>query len=209
MTAEPRQSTAVKQLEGFLVVAVSMVTMFIIPREYFVLGSIISTYLMVTIAYLLTGFKAMFRPRVIYFTLAIAGAVFLYLVFLGGNLAIRSLNIPGLSASGEQSIYSLFLGVPLPLLILVLILDAVGFESYFRGNLLSEFSKKIGIYSVPLVAGMDAAIHFATLNPLFPATTFVADLVWGAYFYKTRDLSTTIVFHFLWDILIFVIFPIR
>jgi CAAX protease family protein len=209
MTAKSRQSTAARQLAGFLVVAVSMIVMFTIPKGYFVLGSIISTYLMVTIAYLLTGFKGMFRPRSIYLFLAVVGAIFLYFVFLGGNLAIKTLNIPGLSALGEQSIYGLFQGVSLPLLILVLILDAVGFESYFRGNLLSAFSEKIGIYSVPLVAGMDAATHFATLNPLFPATTFVADLVWGAYFYKTRDLSTTILFHFLWDILIFVIFPIQ
>ncbi len=209
MTAVSPAASGTQQTAGFLIIALSMVEMFTIPKDYFVLGSIVSTSSMALVAFLLTGFKGLFRPKIIYFVLAVAGAVFLYVVFLGGNLAIRALNIPGLSASGEQNIYGLFSGASLPLLIVVLILDAVGFESYFRGNLLGAFSKRIGVFSVPLVAGMDAAIHLATLNPLFPATTFVADLVWSAYFYKTRDLTTTILFHFLWDLLIFVIFPIR
>lgn len=197
------------QIVGFVIIALSMIEMFTIPRSYFVLGSIVSTSSMICVAFLLTGFKDIFRPKAVYFVLAIVGALFLYAIFYGGNLAIRSLNIPGLSASGEQNIYGLFQGVSLPLLILVLVLDAVGFESYFRGNLLAAFSKRVGVFSIPLVAGIDATVHFATLNPLFPATTFVADLVWGAYFYKTRDLTTTVLFHFLWDLLIFVLFPIH
>ena len=209
MTTDPPVSSGTKQVAGFLIIALSMVEMFTIPKDYFVLGSIISTSSMVLVTFLLTEFKGLFRPRVLYFVFAIAGAVFLYFVFLGGNLAIRAMNISGLSVTGEQNIYGLFSGVSLPLLIFVLILDAVGFESYFRGNLLKAFSKRIGVLSVPLVAGMDAAIHFSTLNPLFPATTFVADLVWSAYFYKTRDLATTVLFHFVWDILIFVIIPIH
>lgn len=209
MTTESSLNSNPQQAAGFLIVALSMIEMFTIPRSHFILGSIVSTSSMVLVTFLLTRFRGLFRPKFLYFILAVAGAVLLYFLFLGGNLAIRTLNLPGLSASGERNIYGLFSGVPLPLLIIVLILDAVGFESYFRGNLLEAFSKKIGVLSVPLVAAMDAIIHFSTFNPLFPATTFVADLAWSAYFYKTRDLTTTILFHFVWDLLIFVIFPIH
>lgn len=198
-----------KQIAGFLIVALSMYEMFTIPRDFFVLGSLVSTSIMVCVAFVLTGMRGFFRPRIKLILLAIVGAIGLYLVFYAGNLAIKDLQIPGLSASGEQNIYSLFQGVPTLLLVVVLILDSVGFETYFRANLMGALSKKIGSVSIPVVSGIDAAIHFATLNPLFPATTFVADLLWGSYFYKTRDLSTTILCHLVWDILIFVLIPIR
>ena len=92
---------------------------------------------------------------------------------------------------------------------IVFVLDAVGFESYFRGNILTNLSPKLGIWSVFAAAIIDAGIHFSTFNPLFPATTFIADSVWGFYYYRTRDLSSTMVCHFLWDIMIFVLIPIH
>jgi len=103
----------------------------------------------------------------------------------------------------------LFSNTPTPLLVLILALDAVGFESYFRGNLQTIFSKRIGVGSVFVVALIDAAIHISTLNPLFPATVIVADSVWGLNYYFTRDLYSNIASHFLWDLLVFILLPIH
>jgi membrane protease YdiL (CAAX protease family) len=198
------------QLAGFAIVALMMVEMFIIPKQYFILGSLVSTSAMACVAYLLadqTGKK--FRGGAWRIAMGIAIAFVLYGIFLAGNYAIMNLKIFGVSGNNEQSIYGLFSGTSWPLLIGVLALDAIGFESYFRGNLQSIFSKKIGIGAVFLVAGIDAVIHISTLNPLFPATVLVADSVWGLNYYITKDLYSNIASHFLWDLLIFVVFPIH
>ena len=141
--------------------------------------------------------------------LAVFVAIFLYLIFFAGNLGIKAFPLFGITTSSEQSIYGLFNNVPLPLLVIVFVLDAVGFESYFRGDVLANLSPKLGIFSVFAAAAIDAGIHFSTFNPLFPATTFIADSVWGLYYYKTRDLTSTIVCHFVWDIMIFILIPIH
>lgn len=198
------------QVVGFLIVVLTMVEMFTIPRSYFVLGSLVSTTSMICVSYLLFSGRSWFsKPSALHIILAVVVALLLYLVFVAGNLGIHTFPMFGLSTSSEQNIYGLFSNVPLPILILVLVLDAVGFESYFRGNVLSSFSQRLGVGSVFAAAALDATIHFATLNPLFPATTFIADSVWGFYYYKTNDLTSTMICHFIWDIMIFVLIPIR
>jgi uncharacterized protein len=198
------------QLAGFAIVALTMVEMFSIPKEYFPFGSIVSTSAMALVAYLLsnqTGNK--FPGGTWRVTIGIATAFILYGIFLAGNYAVTTTKLFGISGANESTIYGLFSGVPTPLLILILALDAIGFEAYFRGNLQTILSRKIGIGSVFLVALIDAAIHISTMNPLFPATVIVADSVWGLNYYFTRDLYSNIASHFLWDLLIFVLLPIH
>ena len=203
-------SKNLNQALGFLIVSLSMIEMFTIPRSYFVLGSIVSTSIMASVAYLLAQWgKKTIRIGVKHFFFAVVVAILHYLLFLLGNLGVRSIHIPGMTESSEQNIYGLFNNIPLPVLVVVLILDAVGFELYFRGNILERLSPRINILSGFAVASIDAAIHIATLNPLFPATTFVADSVWGLYYYRTRDITSTILCHFIWDLMIFVIYPIH
>ena len=198
------------QLAGFAIVVLTMVEMFTVPKQYFILGSLVSTSVMACVAYLLadqTGKKFRDGPWRIFLGITVAFA--LYGIFLAGNYAVVNLKLFGISGNNEQSIYGLFSGTSWPLLVGVLALDAIGFESYFRGNLQSILSKKIGIGAVFLVAGIDAAIHISTMNPLFPATVLIADSVWGLNYYFTKDLYSNIASHFLWDLLIFVLLPIH
>ncbi len=206
--AFPAKSTP--QLAGFLIVALTMIEMFTIPKGYFVLGSIVSTSAMALVAYLLAG--NLFQKEihgVFKMIIGIVTAVLLYFVFYLGNYGVNHLNLLGIGTSNEQTIYGLFSSVPLPLLVIVLALDAVGFEYFFRGNLQNLLARKIGIGAVFLVAVIDALIHISTLNPLFPATVIVADSVWGLNYYFAKDLYSNIASHFLWDLLIFVILPIH
>lgn len=196
-------------IAGFLIVSLSMVGMFSIPKNYFVLGSLVSTSCMICVAFLSRpNLKSLFKPSYKTVAVGIIGALLLYLIFLGGNQLVRSFSPLGVGASNENSIYSLFASTPIILRLLVFLLDAVGFESYFRGVLQPIFATKIGLFSVFLVALVDAAIHVSSLNPLFVATTFIADSVWGLNYYFTKDLSSNITNHLLWDILIFVVIPV-
>ncbi|MHB8566109.1 MAG: CPBP family glutamic-type intramembrane protease [Nitrososphaerales archaeon] len=193
---------------GFAIVVLTMVEMFTIPRAYFVLGSIVSTSCMLLVALLLTKYQSLYAATPKTITIGIVSAVLLYLIFLGGNAAIKAHAPLGVSTPEESSIYSLFASTPLSLKIIVFLLDAVGFESFFRGTLQSFSSQKLGIGSVFLVALIDAAIHVSTFNPLFVITTFIADTAWGINYYYTKDLYSTIGSHFLWDMLVFVLLPI-
>jgi CAAX protease family protein len=198
------------QIAGFLVVALTMIEMFTIPKSYFVLGSLVSTSAMICVAYfLLQGNMGQIRPNFLNLGMALVVAILLYLIFFAGNVGIKIIAPFGISSSNEQGIYGLFSNVKLPILVLVLVLDSVGFESYFRGNILRFLSQEMGIWSVVVTATIDASIHFSAFNLLFPATTFIADCVWGLYYFKTRDLSSTILCHFVWDIMIFVLIPIH
>ena len=199
------------QLAGFVVVAFTMIEMFVIPKSFFVLGSIVSTSSMACVAFLLLAGKPEAKLRFVPRNLAfgIVTALVLYGIFLVGNLAIRNYAPAGISTSSEQGIYSLFENTPSALLVVVLALDAIGFESYFRANLQSLFAGRLGLGSVFLVAIIDATIHLSTFNPLFPVTVIISDSVWGLNYYFTRDLSSNILSHFLWDLMIFVLFPIH
>ncbi len=198
-----------KIVAGFLVVALAMIEMFSVPRSYFVLGSLVATTCMICVAFLLLpNFTSLFKPTPKTIVVGVGTAVLLYLIFIAGNALVKSISPLGVSASNENSIYSLFASTPLLLRVVVFVLDAFGFESYFRGVLQPILAARIGVGSAFAVALIDAAIHISSLNSLFVITTFIADSVWGLNFYFTKDLSSSIANHLLWDVLIFLIIPI-
>ena len=198
----------IAQTAGFLIVCLTMVEMFVVPRNYFIAGSLVSTSCMLCVALLLAKYGQLFHPSYRSIIIGVSSAVVLYLIFVGGNAAIKIVSPLGMSTTNESSIYALFASSPLQLKVLVFLLDAFGFESYFRGVLQRVVFAKLGVGSAFAVAAVDAAIHLSTLNPLFPVTTFIADAVWGINYYFSKDVGSNIVSHFLWDMLVFVILPL-
>jgi membrane protease YdiL (CAAX protease family) len=69
--------------------------------------------------------------------------------------------------------------------------------------------ERLGVGSPFAVAAADACIHLLTLNPLWVVTTFIVDSIWGLTYHFTRDLSSSMTSHFVWDAAIFILFPIR
>ncbi|MDG6996631.1 MAG: CPBP family intramembrane metalloprotease [Nitrososphaerota archaeon] len=197
------------QIAGFVVVSLSMVEMFTIPRNYFVLGSIVSTMTMICVTMLLhrVDKPANFSGQRL--AIGVVTAIVLYFVFFLGNAFIKNYSPLGMQPTNETSIYGLFSSSPVWLLVAIFLLDALGFESYFRGNLQRLFGSRLHWGAVFLPAVIDAVIHFSSLNPLFPATTFVADCFWGLNYYHTKDIYSNYTSHFVWDLLIFLVFPIH
>ena len=68
-------------------------------------------------------------------------------------------------------------------------------------------SPRLGLGSVFLVALVDASLHVITLNPLWVVTTFIADSVWGLTYYYSKDLTSSVTSHFVWDVVIFLVLP--
>lgn len=192
------------------VVFAALAFLFVLPAVDFVPGTFIVTTVMVASAFWVRGVPRLALPEPRGLALGLASAAALYAVFYGGNAAITLVGIPGLGASSEKSIYSLISNPsnPASVQILLLLFDAVGYESFFRGTLMGAARPRLGIMSAPLVAILDAALHLATLNFLWVATTFVADLFWGLTYYFGRGVWASATSHFIWDLAIFVLAPI-
>lgn len=196
---------------GFLFVLASMLALFLLPSRFFVAATFASTTCMIVATFLLTRYSGLFRPRAVTLTIGLVSAAALYLVFYLGNAGIAAIHPLGLSASTENSIYSLIASPsnPLYLQVGVLAFDAVGYESFFRGVLQTRLEPRFGSRAPFLVALIDAAIHVVTLNPLWVVTTFIADSCWGLTYRYSRELTSNTLSHFVWDIMIFIIFPIH
>jgi membrane protease YdiL (CAAX protease family) len=194
---------------GFGVVLSSMVLLFTVPPQYFVAATFVSTSCMLLVSYSL-GLRLTRRPSAKAIAVGIGAAVALYLVFFAGNAGIKEMHPLGIGTSSARSIYSLIASPanPLYLQVLVLLFDAAGFESFFRGILQASLRPRLGAGSAPVVAAADAAIHVITLNPLWVATTFIVDLGWGLTYHFTKDLAANFTSHFIWDVLVFIVFPL-
>ena len=194
---------------SLVVVVASMVLMFVAPAGSFIALAFLSTSCMTASWVLLSPLR---RPAVapLRITAGVASAFLLYGIFYLGNAGISVLHPLGIGAASESAIYSLIASPQNPLTkqIGILFLDSVGYEGYFRGTIQSRLQKKMGTKAILIVALADAAIHAVTLNPLWVATTFVADTVWGAT-YRMGGLHTSMASHFAWDLAVFIIAPIR
>lgn len=203
--------TGLKFAAAFAFVAASMAVLFLVPSTYFIAATLGSMSCMILATYLATRYRALFRPRTASVAIGIVSAAVLYIVFYAGNAGIQALHPLGLSASTESSIYSLIASpsIPLYLQVCVLAFDAVGYESFFRGVLQTRLQPRFGVASPFLVALIDASIHVLTLNPLWVVTTFIADSCWGLTFHYSKDLTSNTLSHFVWDIVIFIVAPIK
>ncbi len=194
-----------------MVVVASMFFLLTVPQEYFVAATFASMACMIVVTYMICGYRGLFRPRPVTIALGLATAAALYTVFYAGNLGVTTLHPFGISATTENSIYSLIASPsnPLFLQVAVLAFDAAGYESFFRGILQTRLEARTGVGSVFLVALFDALLHAVSMNPLWVVTTFIADSVWGLTYYYSKDLTSSVTSHFVWDVVIFILLPIR
>lgn len=210
-----RSSSTRLQTLGLITVALSMIILFLHPVSmYFLIGVFVATPIMMLVTFCLTSYRGFFRPTAKSIATGIISAALLYLIFYGGNYLINNFHPLGIQASSETSIYSTIGTHPLYLQLLILLFDGFGFESYFRGALQNFFSSKIRnqkskLGAVFLSSFCDSMIHVVSLNPLWIITTFIADSVWGVTYYHTKDLSSSVSSHIVWDIAIFVVAPIK
>ena len=191
-------------------VGTALVVLFLLPPGYFVAGTFVVTSIMAAAAYWVGGRVRVPSLSAWQVVLGLVSAALLYAVFYAGNAAIRQLQLPGLGIPDAGSIYSLISSPANPIVVQLALLtfDAVGYESFFRGVLQKGLQGRMGPFAALAIALFDAGLHLATLNPLWVATTFVADLAWGLTYYYGKGLPASLTSHLVWDVAIFVIRPI-
>lgn len=204
-------SSRTRLAAAFLMVFASMALLFTLPSSLFTTAALLSTGCMLLASLALGGYRRLFSPRISSLAVGLISAVLLYGIFFAGNAFVLRVHPLGIGSASEASIYSLITSPsnPIYLQVGVLLFDALGYESFFRGVLQGRLQSRTGVAAPFAVAAIDASIHLMTFNPLWVVTTFIVDSVWGLAFFYTRDLTSSMTSHFVWDIAIFLLLPIR
>lgn len=148
------------------------------------------------------------KVTIMHILIGISSAIVLYIIFYLGNI------ISGFLFSFKDaqvlSVYSnksngnlIWIGL------LLLFVIGPGEEIYWRGFIQNTLSKKLGetkgyIVSVLLYSG----VHIITGNIMLVIAALVCGIYWGWLYKKEKSLFPVIISHAIWDLTIFVIFPL-
>jgi uncharacterized protein len=197
-------------IPGLVLVVASMLVLFTVPRPYFAGATFISTGCMLAAAWALGALRAPSGVRYASIGLGVMSGIFLYVIFFIGGAAIDAFHPFGVTSASESSIYSLIASPSNPgyLQVGLLFFDSAGYEAFFRGVLQKRLQGRIGATAAPVIALFDAGLHIATLNPIWVGGTFVTDLLWGLTCYYGKGVQASFTSHFLWDLAIFILWPV-
>jgi len=140
--------------------------------------------------------------------LGISSAAVLYAVFAVGR--ILAMRLFPFAAAGIGNVYGLKTGVPLlRIALLIALIIGPGEELFWRGF----FQEKTGAttsrrFGFALTLLLYASVHLASGNIMLVIAAAVCGIFWGWLYLRFRSPLVNIVSHTLWDLLIFVIFPL-
>ena len=153
--------------------------------------------------------KSLFRFKRRHLCLGPVSALVLYGIFWLGN-EVSSVLFP--FASKEiSSIY--FNKTQLPSIVIGLLLVFVmgpAEEIYWHGFIQRAFSHRYGaVAGVLLTTAIYAVVHVVALNFMLFVAAAICGLFWGVLYQREQSLIPVIISHSLWDLIIFVLFPLR
>jgi len=94
--------------------------------------------------------------------------------------------------------------------ILLLFVIAPAEEIFWRGLIQDRLQKRFGlVIGVLLASVIYAAVHIWSFNFMIIAAAFVCGIFWGSIYACFDSVWPCIISHALWDVMIFVLFPIK
>jgi len=135
-------------------------------------------------------------------------AVVLYGVFFAGNgVSLRLLPFAG---AGISRVYALKQGTSMLRVVLLLaLLIGPGEELFWRGFLQRRWQLRFGrVRGFLLAAALYALVHAANGNLMLVLAAAVCGLFWGYLYLRTNSVLLVAVSHTLWDLMVFVLFPL-
>jgi membrane protease YdiL (CAAX protease family) len=178
------------------------------PMNFWVEMSLsISTLVLMSLVFNRDSFK-IGKLTIRHILIGIFSAIVLYIIFYLGNI-ISGYLFP-FKDSQVLSVYSnrskgslIWIGL------LLLFVIGPGEEIYWRGFIQNTLSKKMGenkgyVISVLLYA----SVHIITGNVMLVIAALVCGIFWGWLYKKEKSLLPVIISHAIWDLTIFVIFPL-
>ena len=149
------------------------------------------------------AFKPVFVP------IGIVAAAVLYAMFWVGHFV--STHILPFAAAQVDSIYTIRAGQN-PWLIAGLLLFIIGpaEEIFWRGFVQGRLSRKYGLLvGLIVAAAIYTVVHVWSFNLMLIAASAICGAFWGLLFAVTGNLWPCIISHAVWDVTIFILFPIQ
>jgi len=134
--------------------------------------------------------------------------VFLFLVFWFGDLMINFLNLP--FQKEISALYRSFSPKSFWHFLVLLIIIVPGEELFWRGFIQKRLGKKFGItLSIVISTILYASVQIYSGYVIHIIAAIVAGIFWGTLYARKKSLPLIIVSHFIFDLFIFILFPLR
>jgi membrane protease YdiL (CAAX protease family) len=141
--------------------------------------------------------------------LGVISALGLYAVFYAGN-AVSRLMFP-FAANNIENVYAFKSGAaPVRIALLMAFIIGPGEELFWRGFLQRRMQIEKGPFKGFLLATLlYAGVHIASGNAMLVLAAGVCGLFWGFLYLRTGSLLLNVVSHTVWDMAIFLFFPMN
>ncbi|KKK91976.1 hypothetical protein LCGC14_2707550 [marine sediment metagenome] len=138
----------------------------------------------------------------------ILSALFLYIVFYAGNIVSRQ--IFSFAKSGIENVYAFKSGVsPFRIAVLMVLLIGPGEELFWRGFLQRRLQMEQGRWRGFIIAtSIYTLVHLASGNAMLILAAGLCGLFWGFLYVQKGSILLNIVSHTVWDVAIFLLFPV-
>ncbi|MFQ5485641.1 MAG: lysostaphin resistance A-like protein [Desulfobacterales bacterium] len=138
----------------------------------------------------------------------ILSALVLYMVFYTGNIVSR--RIFSFAKSGIENVYAFKSDVsPLRIGLLMVLLIGPGEELFWRGfiqrRLQMAHGRWLGFFMATLIYTL---IHLGSGNAMLILSAGLCGLFWGFLYLKKGSILLNMVSHTVWDVGIFLLFPV-
>ncbi|MCK4886328.1 MAG: CPBP family intramembrane metalloprotease [Planctomycetes bacterium] len=155
------------------------------------------------------GLADIFSFKISYLFIALAGAFLLYIIFWASNLLFSQL-LP-FTASQVDSIYkprenSDLLKIALILFFWVGPAEEIFWRGFVQRKLQACLDPK---WAYIWAAVIYTFVHIWGFNLMLLGAAMVGAIVWGAMFYRFKSIWPGLICHAVWDVAIFVIWPIQ
>lgn len=159
-------------------------------------------------AFLGENFKNQFKFNIKDIAVGIASAIVLWFIFYIGDFV--SSQIFDFAKPQVQNIYQMKSGesqIFLSLLLLFLVGPAE--EIFWRGFIQRTMGNKYGEWTALIVTtAIYALVHIWSFNFMLIMAALVCGGFWGLLYKYNKNIVTLIVSHAVWDVAVFIIFPI-
>jgi membrane protease YdiL (CAAX protease family) len=110
-----------------------------------------------------------------------------------------------------ESIYATRFQLDPAIIAVLLVLIIAPFEEIFwRGLILEELQTVLpSRYALWIAIGLYSIVHIWAMNPMLLLAAFVLGAHWSLLYWKFKSLVPGLISHAVWDVLIFVVFPVQ
>ena len=152
--------------------------------------------------------RELFGFRLAYIPIGVVSAGLLYGVFYLGYLAATAMF--GFAAPQVEGIYSpRHEESPLVIGLLLLFIIAPAEEIFWRGYVQHQLAKRYTpLLGFLLATAVYALVHIWSFNLMLFLAAGLCGLFWGAMYWRFRSVWPGLISHALWDVAIFVLWPL-